>query len=201
MYLKSVLYLMIMLPMLYGCATYQPANTHNICDIFNGKISWYEEAVDANKKWGTPIWVIMAIMRHESQFKRDVRPPRRYVLGFIPWGYKSSAYGYAQAKNEVWNEYLQARNRWALRDNFGDAIDFIGWYTHHTQRQLNISKWDVYNQYLAYHEGRGGYKRGSFKKKKWLIGVAEKVKRTSQHYQQQLKGCKKTLDKRISGWF
>jgi hypothetical protein len=184
-----------------GCSTYRPANTENICDIFRGEPDWYEYAVEANQKWGTPIWVMMAIMHQESRFQHDVQAPRDYLLGFIPWGRKSSAYGFAQAKDEVWGEFRNEVDSGADRDDFEDAIHFIGWYTHKTQRRLNISKWDAYNQYLAYHEGRGGYSRGTYKKKSWLLKVANKVKNRAALYNKQLKNCKDELDDAIDGWF
>lgn len=87
------------------------------------------------------------------------------------------------------------------RDDFADAINFVGWYTNTTQHELGISKWDTYNQYLAYHEGRGGYKSGSWKKKGWLKKVADKVKRKSAAYNVQLKKCKAELDDEVNGWF
>ena len=66
---------------------------------------------------------------------------------------------------------------------------------------MKISKWDSYKQYLAYHEGWGGYSRGSFKKKPDLIRVAKKVKKQSEIYGSQLKKCEKKLDKATKGWF
>jgi len=188
--------------LLSSCSHYRPTNVENLCFIFRGEIDWYEDAVDANKKWGTPIWVMMAIMHQESHFVDDARPGRKWFLGVIPLPRKSSAYGYAQAQNPAWEDYMRAtRNRGADRDDFDDAIDFIGWYTHQTQRQLGISKWDTYNQYLAYHEGRGGFKRGTWKKKAWLKKVATKVKDQSARYNQQLQSCKADLDDKIDGWF
>jgi len=188
--------------LLAGCSTYQPRNVNDVCSIFRGETDWYEDAVDANKKWGTPIWVMMAIMHQESRFVEKAKPGRDWFLGFIPLPRSSSAYGYSQAQNPAWDDYKRATgNRGADRDDFDDAIDFIGWYTHETQRQLGISKWDAYNQYLAYHEGRGGYRQGTWKKKDWLVKTANKVKNQSARYNTQLKGCKKELDDDIDSWF
>lgn len=188
--------------LLAGCATYQPRDVNNVCSIFRGDTSWYEDAVNANKKWGTPIWVMMAIMRQESGFVEKAKPKRNWFLGIIPLPRSSSAYGYSQAQTPAWKDYMRATgNHGADRDDFDDAIDFIGWYTHGTQRQLGISKWDAYHQYLAYHEGRGGYRRGTWKKKKWLIRTASRVKHRSANYNRQLKGCKAELDDKINSWF
>ncbi len=185
---------------LTGCSVYQPSNLDNICHIFHGELKWYEAANKANKKWGTPIWVMMAIMHQESRFVDDAKPPFNWFL-FIPLGRSSSAYGYAQVLDATWQDYINAtKNNRADRDSFEDAIDFIGWYTYTTQRTLGISKWDAYNQYLAYHEGRGGYKKGSWKNKKWLMAVANKVKKKASAYNMQLKGCQKQLDKKNRRW-
>jgi hypothetical protein len=118
----------------------------------------------------------MAIIHQESKFRRDARPPKKRVLGFIPWGRASSAYGYAQAKDDTWDWYIsKTGNRGADRDDFEDAVDFVGWYCSMTHRTNGVSKWDAYNQYLAYHEGHGGYRRRTYNKKAWLLGVARKV--------------------------
>ncbi len=187
--------------MMKGCATYRPVTVNNICTIFRGETEWYEAAQDANKKWGTPIWVMMAIIHQESRFIDDAQPPRPWFL-FIPLPRPSSAYGYAQAQDPAWKDYIRATgNRGADRDDFFDAIDFVGWYTHVTQRQLGISKWDTHHQYLAYHEGRGGYRRGTWKHKKWLKNVAKKVTRQSAVYNRQLKQCQADLDEALDGWW
>ncbi len=199
-YIHSFVIILITLS-LFSCATYRPSNTENLCEIFRGETDWYEAAVEASEEFGTPIWVMMAIMHQESRFRHDVRAPRDYLLWVIPWGYKSSAYGFAQAKDPVWGEFQEDFDSGADRDDFYDAIHFIGWYTNNTQRRLKVSKWDAYNQYLAYHEGQGGFSRGSYKKKPWLIKVAHKVKNKAAMFNQQLKSCKDELDDAIDGWF
>ena len=184
-----------------GCATYQPRDTNNICNIFSGETDWYEAAVKAQKKWQTPIPAMMAIMHQESRFAAYAKPKREWFLWIIPLPRKSSAYGYAQAQNPVWGEYKADGHAFDTRDDFADAINFIGWYMHGSSRTLGIKKSDIYSQYLAYHEGRGGFKRKTYHQKPWLKKVAGKVKRQSERYQQQLRTCKAQLDEAISGWF
>ncbi len=184
-----------------GCSNYRPADIDNVCAIFHGETSWYEDARDASKRWGTPIWVMMAILHQESSFKDDARPERDWFL-FIPLPRNSSAYGYAQAQDATWDEYIKATdNGGDDRDDFTDAVNFVGWYTHGTQRKLGISKWDAYHQYLAYHEGRGGYKKGSWKNKSWLKKVASRVKVKAATYNKQLKSCQAELDDEVDSWF
>ncbi|MGV7228686.1 MAG: hypothetical protein ACQ9IQ_08520 [Nitrospirales bacterium] len=188
--------------LLVGCSTYQPSNLDNICHIFLGEPDWYEAARDAQRQWGTPIFVMMAIMHQESRFIDDAQPARDWFLGIVPLPRDSSAYGYAQAQDPVWEEYIeQSRNSGADRDNFEDALDFIGWYTNGSQKRLKVSKWDAYGQYLAYHEGRGGYERKTYEAKPWLKNVAKKVTLRATYYNQQLKTCKADLDDQVDGWF
>ncbi len=183
-----------------GCATAPPKKQSNLCDIFREKPSWYDDALAMEDEWGTPIHVAMAFVRQESSFIHDARPPKDYLLGFIPWGRVSSAYGYAQAQDPAWSDFQKATGHGGSRTNFDDAMMFIGWYTSETQRQLKISKWDAYNQYLAYHEGRGGYKRKTYTKKPSLIKVARKVEQQAKTYGWQLKQCREELDDNRS-WF
>ena len=184
-----------------GCAIYQPTQVNNLCAVFAGETDWYKDAVRANKRWGTPIPLMMAIINQESSYRAKVRPERPKFL-FIPLPRKSSAYGYAQAQDPAWYDYRKETGNWRHdRDDFGDAINFVGWYTHKSHSRLGISKWDPYKQYLAYHEGWGGYSRSSFKNKPTLLRVANKVQRQTQNYGAQLKTCKAALDRSTKGWF
>ena len=83
-------------------------------------------------------------------------------------------------------------------DDFSDAIDFVGWYTHNTNKTVHISKWDPYNQYLAYHEGATGWKRGTYKSKGWLKDTARRVDYRAREWGAQLKRCEHDLEK---GWW
>ena len=184
---------------LAGCTTSQPQDVNNVCAIFQEKGGWYDDAADARDDWGSPIPVMMAIMHQESRFKAKAKPPRKKIFGFIPGPRPSNAYGYSQALKSTWKSYKRsAGNYGADRDDFGDAIDFIGWYNYQSHKRSGISRKDAYRLYLAYHEGHGGYNRRTYKKKQWLIEVARKVQRRANTYQQQLVGCEEDLK---SGWF
>ena len=189
--MRVLLPLLILAPLLIaGCSSSPPRNVNNVCSIFDEKSGWYGDAKDASERWGTPVHVLMAIIRHESSFRADAKPPRTELLGFIPWTRPSSAYGYAQALDTTWDEYEDEAGGWfADRDDFEDAIDFVGWYTAESHRKLGISKWDARAQYLAYHEGHGGYARGTYKRKRWLMNTANRVQRTANNYAAQLKRC------------
>ncbi|MBT8099576.1 MAG: transglycosylase SLT domain-containing protein [Gammaproteobacteria bacterium] len=182
-----------------GCGTAPPANIENICAIFDEKNKWYRAAKKSEERWGTPIHVQMSIIRQESSFDFNAKPPRKKILGFIPWRRPSNAYGYAQALESTWNTYKkETGRRFADRDDFDDAIDFVGWYTDKSQRIVGISKWDPYNQYLAYHEGRGGWSRKTYRRKQWLVQTAKRVDYRAKEWGAQLGRCADDLD---DGWW
>lgn len=184
---------------LAACSTPQPKNINNACDIFYEYYDWYSASKHAEKKYGIPVAVSMAFIHQESRFIDDNRPPREWFLWIIPGSRPSSAYGYAQALDGTWREYQKSTGQWgADRDDFEDSVDFIGWYNRRTVKRTGIKSHDAYRLYLAYHDGAGGYLRGTYKRKPWLLKVARKVARRSKMYQQQLVGCRDDLD---DGWF
>ncbi|OZI77946.1 hypothetical protein [Bordetella genomosp. 12] len=192
--------LLLALLALTGCAsTRPPAEPENICAIFREKPEWHDAALKVQQKWGAPVQVPIAMMYQESSFKHDALPPRDYLLGFIPWGRVSSAYGYAQAKDETWGDYKREAGGWfASRDDFADSLDFMGWYMSKTQRINNISKWDAYGQYLNYHEGWTGYRNRSYERKAWLQRVASQVQARAERFSAQYKQCERELSR--GGW-
>jgi hypothetical protein len=173
-----------------GCSSLPPAKPNDLCAIFDDKPSWYKQAYRAQKKWGSSIPIMMSVMYQESQFKHNARPARTKILWVIPGPRPSDAYGYPQAKDDVWDEYqAQSGNGWSRRDRFKDAIDFIGWYNKQSQQRSKIGLNDSYNLYLAYHEGHGGFNRKSYRQKSWLMNTARKVEDRSQQYEYQLRNC------------
>jgi len=185
--------------LLWSCSTSPPRNITDSCEIFDDKSGWYKDAQRAYQRWGVPIHVQLAIIYQESKFVDDAKPPRDYMLWVIPWGRVSSAYGYAQAKDATWDWYRdKTGNRFADRDDFADAVDFVAWYCSMSNEMLGISKWDAYSQYLAYHEGATGWKRGTYKRKRWLKDTARRVDYRAREWGAQLKRCEDDLD---TGWW
>ncbi|MBT9097701.1 transglycosylase SLT domain-containing protein [Methylovulum psychrotolerans] len=175
---------------LASCATAPPNNTENICAVFSEQDEWYGNARQASEKWGIPTTVIMAIMHQESHFVADAKPPRTYLLGFIPWFRPTSAYGYAQALDGTWDDYQgSAGNWWSDRDDFADAADFIAWYCAISHRKLGIAASDTKNLYLAYHEGHRGFQQKTYLRVAWLRRTSDKVATRAKQFQKQLNGC------------
>jgi hypothetical protein len=183
---------------LSGCAT-APDNVENICAIFEEKGRWYKDAKKSEERWGTPVHVQLSIIHQESTFDFNARPPRTKLLGVIPWKRPSDAYGYAQALESTWARYQKETGRRnAERNDFGDAIDFVGWYTNKSQEVAGISKWDPYNQYLAYHEGQSGWLKKSYRFNNKLKNSARRVDHRAKEWGAQLQRCEDDLD---DGWW
>lgn len=169
-----------------------PDNLDNACAIARDKPGYMRAMERAERRWGVPVHVQMAVIHQESKFVRDARTPYRFVLGVIPMGRQSSAYGYAQAIDGTWDGYRRATgNRGASRTNIRDATDFMGWYMNVSRDRLGIPLSDARNQYLAYHEGQTGYARGSYYGKRWLLGVADRVALRAEAYKAQLRRCRR----------
>lgn len=196
--IASRILLLLLICAVGGCATQAPRNPDDLCSVFRQNRSWHNAARDAEERWGAPLSLPMAIMYQESAFKAGARPPMRYFLGFIPRGRGSSAFGYSQAQTPAWKDYQkESGNGWSDRDDFADAMDFIQWYIDKSHRLNGVAKSDAVAQYLNYHEGWGGYRRGSYRSKDWLQSVARKVAAREQRYAQQYAGCSKDLER---GW-
>lgn len=185
--------------LLSSCVSSTPNNVENICSIFDDRRSWYKAAKSAQQRWDSPIAVSMAIIYQESSFKARAKPPRNKFLWVFPGGRPSSAFGYAQALDSTWEDYeRRSGNGRASRANFSDAVDFVAWYNANSTRLSGISKTDARGLYLAYHEGNGGYQRGTYREKQWLLDAAARVQSNSHKFAAQLDGCRAQLNK---SWF
>jgi Uncharacterized protein conserved in bacteria len=176
---------------LTACAS-APSRINNACAIFEQRgglfNNWARDAKRVEREYGVPVPVLMATIYVESGFQPYAKPKRKYILGIIPWGRISTAYGYAQALDGTWKTYQKDTGRWsASRSNFGDAIHFVGWYHNRSSRVNGIAPTDSYNLYLAYYAGHNGYKRGQFTSA--IRGAAQKSASMASRYEAQLRGC------------
>ena len=190
--LLSILFIFVI-----ACTSNQQINTADSCIIFDEKRNWYKSTKKSYDKWGAPIALQLAIINQESAFSQFAKPERNKILGIFPGSRPSTAFGYAQVTNPTWEWYkTKTGNSNASRANFSDVTDFIGWYTTQSENIVGISKNDFYNQYLAYHEGQGGWKKESYLDKLWLIEVAKTVERNAKMYNNQLMDCESSLNKK-----
>ena len=177
-----------------GCSSI-PSNTANSCQIFDERYLWYKHTKKVEQKWGTPIYIQLAIIKMESDFDWLAKPARQKIFKVIPYKRPSSSFGYSQAIKGTWEQYKkETGNNLATRVRFKDSVDFIGWYTNKTESILKISKKDAFKQYLAYHEGWGNYK--NYKNNKKVIKLAKKVETQSNIYKKQLFNCRNSLNKK-----
>ena len=178
---------------LSGCSSI-PSTTVNSCVIFDERYFWYKHTKKVEQKWGTPIYIQLAIIKIESNFDWLAKPPRKKIFKIIPSKRPSSSFGYSQAVKGTWEQYKkETGNKLATRMRFKDSVDFIGWYTNKTETILKISKKNAFKQYIAYHEGWGNFK--NYKKNEKVIKLAKKVEKQSDIYKKQLLNCRKSLNK------
>lgn len=169
-----------------------PRNLNNACSIVTQRSDYRKAFKAAERRWGVPAHVQMATIYQESKYRADARTPFKFVLGVIPMGRQSSAYGYSQAIDGTWDQYRkETGRRRAKRDKIRDAADFMGWYMNKSYQKNGIALSDARNQYLAYHEGHAGYARGTYRGKSWLLRVADDVESRAEMYRKQLASCRK----------
>ena len=169
-----------------------PRNLDDACSIVSERPEYLRAFRAVERKYGVPVPSLMAIIYQESKFIGNNRTPHRYALGVIPVGRQSSAFGYSQALDGTWEEYQRGPGgRGARRDDIFDATDFMGWYMEQTVEETGVPINDTRNQYLAYHDGRTGFKRGTWRSKSWLVRIAGEVEGRAVMYDQQLRSCRK----------
>lgn len=192
--MSRILFVLLGVLLLASCgggSKQPPSRLNDACSIAREKPDYIKAFKSTEWKWGVPVHVQMATIYQESRYRHDARTPHRYVLGVIPMGRQSSAFGYSQALDGTWEEYQrETGKRRAKRDRIRDASDFIGWYMNKTYERNGINLGDTRNQYLAYHEGHTGYARGSYNQKSWLLNVASDVDARANLYQAQLASCR-----------
>ena len=83
----QVLLLALLFMFLTGCTTTPPKDQDNLCSIYREYPDWYEDSLQMQSEYGTPLHVAMAIMKQESSYVADALPPRDYLLWVIPVSY------------------------------------------------------------------------------------------------------------------
>lgn len=178
---------------LAACAGEAPRSINNVCAVFaqndGWMTNWQRSASKAERKYGIPVPVLMATIRNESGFRHNARPPRKYYLGFIPGKRASSAYGYSQALDGTWTQYLsESGNYGARRSNFSDAVDFVGWFHAKTVATYQVSPGDAYSLSLAYHAGWDAFGKGRYNA--GIQNYARSTAKMAAGYEGQLRGCR-----------
>lgn len=177
-----------------GSCARPPSQIRNACAIFEQRDgmfeNWKRSARSVEREYGVPVPILMATIYTESSFRSRARPPRRYILGFIPWKRISTAYGYSQALDGTWDRYQRETGRYlASRTNFADAIRFIGWYHYQSHLRNGIPYNDPYNLYLAYHSGQDGYRMQAFRARPEALAGARRFAAIASIYADQMRRC------------
>ena len=102
MILKKKLFLLFLFFLISACSSI-PKNTADGCSIFSERYLWYKHAKKTEIKWGTPIYIQLAIIKMESDFDWLAKPERTKIFKVIPYKRPSSSFGYSQAVKELGN--------------------------------------------------------------------------------------------------
>ena len=115
MKILKISHLFILFILISGCSSI-PKNTSNSCSIFDERYLWFKHASKSEKKWGTPVYLQLAIIKMESDFDWLAKPPRQKLFKVIPYKRPSSSFGYSQAVNGTWEQYKkETGNKLAVR--------------------------------------------------------------------------------------
>lgn len=124
---------------LSGCFGSTVKQNLQICEELDDTDDWVEPAMLAQKKYGTPLALSLALLELplSELDKKHVRP-----------------------RAADWDEYRIRSERWDASPNSPeDAIDFIGWFTQQTVKRNKIGWQNVKEHYLALRLGHGGLQR------------------------------------------
>lgn len=168
------------------------------CLLLQQNHAWRDALRSTAKTWGAPMGFQLAIIKQESSFNAEAAPPRgqRQWFGLVEGERVSSAKGYSQALDSTWETYKAATGRWgANRNSFQDSSDFIGWYFSTAGKRTGLGQYDYRGHYLAYHEGAGGYLKGTWKGKTWLVNTASSVATQAARYEAQIARCEALREK------
>ena len=124
---RNLIYFIIFF-FLVSCSSV-PKYPSNACKIFGERYLWYKHVKKSSKKYGAPVYVILAFVNKESGFNRWAKPKRTKLFKVVPYKRPSSSFGYSQAVKKTWELYkTETNNPLALRTRFKDSVMFIGWY-------------------------------------------------------------------------
>lgn len=165
--------------------------TSNICHIYDKRPHWDFILNGVEREYGVPGNTILAFMKQESSFDANAKPPFKKLWGIIPyWERQSSSHGYSQAVNGTWHMYQRHTKDFnANRTSFYDSAHFIGWYINQSRKRNNLTTGDIYELYLSYHEGWGGFNKKTYNNKPSLLRVAKRVEKQSLKYKRDLPSC------------
>jgi len=176
-----------------GCAS-TPEHTDNACLVLDQKGGWFNNwgkaAKKAEREYGIPMPIILATIYTESGFRQRAKPPRRKLLGFIPWKRQSSAYGYSQALKGTWEHYKRdTGHSGASRTSFSDTAQFVGWFHRESVLKNHVSPNNAYALYMNYYLGHAAYAKGV--RSAAAETAAQRTARMAARYDEQLRRCGK----------
>ncbi|HAH70293.1 MAG TPA: hypothetical protein DCL74_00625 [Succinivibrionaceae bacterium] len=169
-----------------GCSSQPPANSNNLCSVFQDKDGWYVAAHKVHAKYGIPIDTAMAILAQNSKLSTQDNGLFDGLTSAVGLGNE----GFLVVSDEIWQQYKdEAGTFLSDRGSFADALDFMGWYMNKAKERSGVALCDAYNQYIVYREGFEAFNARTYTAKDWLLKEASEVRTRASEYRQQLLRC------------
>ena len=136
------------------------------CLLLKQNRPWHEALRDTARNWGAPMGFQLAVIKQESSFDGERpaasrRPPmvraRRRRTRVIGQGLQPGA----RIPRGRCTRRRPATGAPAATTS-ATSSDFIGWYFSTTGKRTGLGQFDYKGHYLAYHEGAGGYLKGTW---------------------------------------
>ena len=179
-------------------STDPPDSPGDACAIFRQHESWWGAVKRGERRWGAPPALVLAIIRQESGFDHNARPARGRGFLFFPGRRRVLRMGLcASRQRDVGAIRARASRRRRRSTATSSATPLIScaWYCGVSNRELGIAFTDARAQYYAYHEGHGGYRRGSHQGNDRLGAIGDRVQSYYDTYRAQLDGCEGELNR------
>ena len=165
---------------LSGCFGSKPVKQEqDICKILDDKKVWIAPALQAESKYGTPLYVTLALLETPltDLKKKHVKP-----------------------RSTDWDDYRIRSERWdATPYNPSDAVDFIGWFAQESIKRNKIAVDDVSAHYLNMRLGHGEYFRLDRTKYPELVSQSRVVDAKAQAWKAQINQCRDSWEKK--SWY
>ena len=133
----------------------------------------------SEEKWGTPIYLQLAIIKMESDFDWLAKPPRQNFLKLFHIKDHLALLVIRKLLMEHGNNIKKKQEiSLQLELDLKIVLILLVGIRLKTEKILKVSKTDAFKQYIAYHEGWGNYK--NYKSNKKVINFSKESRKNSQ---------------------
>ena len=179
--MRSLITLIPLLLVLQGCVpTPQLLSSRaGSCDYSGQDEEKLQAAINAAYRWDVSVALVLGLLEADGP----------------PW---------VKPRILDWDEYrMQSENWKASPDDLEDSAGFIGWFTHHSHKRIQLQSDQVADHYMALRLGQGGYHRGLDSASAMIRQDAVLARERTATWDRRLKQCpvKLTAEMKGSRWW